>query len=98
MWQIRKTDLQIYLAVNVELNFVQHQPTIFSPTYEMYVSQIEQINKEISNLDKEIEKEPWEDSLKGKNLMAIREQKTKDRQQLLNIFGTQVLELKRLEK
>jgi hypothetical protein len=64
----------------------------------MYVSQIEQINKEISNLDKEIEKEPWEDSLKGKNLMAIREQKTKDRQQLLNIFGTQVLELKRLEK
>lgn len=35
MWQIHKIDLQIYLAVNVGLHFVQLQPTIFSPTYEM---------------------------------------------------------------
>lgn len=34
MWQIGKTDFQIYIAVNVGFHFVQHQPTIFSPTYE----------------------------------------------------------------
>ncbi|MEL3917792.1 hypothetical protein [Aeromonas enteropelogenes] len=35
MWLSRKTDLQVYFTVNVGLHFVQHQPTIFSPTYEM---------------------------------------------------------------
>ncbi len=33
MWQIRKTDLQIYFVVHVGLHYVQLQPTIFSPTY-----------------------------------------------------------------
>ncbi|WP_421228173.1 hypothetical protein [Aeromonas enteropelogenes] len=35
MWLSRKTDLQVYFTVNVGLHFVQHQPTIFSPTYEI---------------------------------------------------------------
>ena len=35
MWRSRKTDLQAYFTVNVGLHFVQHQPTLFSPTYEM---------------------------------------------------------------
>lgn len=35
MWLNRKTDLQAYFTVNVGLHFVQHQPAIFSPTYEI---------------------------------------------------------------
>ncbi|HHQ4683269.1 TPA: hypothetical protein ACSP21_001467 [Aeromonas veronii] len=38
MWLNHKTDLQTYFTVNVGLHFVQHQPTLFSPTYEMVAS------------------------------------------------------------
>ncbi|RDU86790.1 hypothetical protein CJF24_22815 [Aeromonas veronii] len=43
MWLNHKTDLQTYFTVNVGLHFVQHQPTLFSPTYEIGL-----------NLDKEL--------------------------------------------
>jgi len=38
MWLNRKTDLQIYFAVNVGLHFLQHQPMIFSQAYAIYMS------------------------------------------------------------
>jgi hypothetical protein len=40
MWQIRKTDLQIYIAVNVGLHFAQRQTTDFSRTYEIFVDKL----------------------------------------------------------
>ena len=63
-----------------------------------YLAQLEKINEEISKIDEEAKKEPWADTYKGRNLMAIREQKAKDRLQLLQIMGQQMLELKKLSR
>lgn len=48
-WVDRLKKFQIRFAVNVGLHFVQHQPTIFNPTYEINNSiQAKKPNKKIN--------------------------------------------------
>ena len=62
----------------------------------LYVKQLEQIGTEIEKIDDELKRQPWKDSLAGQNLMQVRLEKAKDRQEILEKLGAQLLELRRL--
>lgn len=95
MWLNRKTDLQIYFAVNVGLHVLQHQPIIFSQTYANYISyKSNRLIKKKPTWINKLKSSLGKIHLRGK-VMAIKELNAKDRQQSLDIFGIHVLELKR---
>lgn len=64
---------------------------------DTYLAQLEAINEDIRKLDEELGKEIWKNTTGWDVKIALRMEKTKDRQEILQNLGNQILELKKLE-
>ena len=63
----------------------------------MYVQQLNQIDSDLRKLDEELKSQAWKDSYGWEMRIAVRQEKAKDRQVLIENIGRQLLELKRIE-
>lgn len=65
---------------------------------ETYAKSLMQLNSDIKNIDTKLEEQLGVDSYGWKQYSAIREEKVKDRNALLQLLGNQVVQLKQAEK
>ncbi|MBJ9284379.1 hypothetical protein I5487_02955 [Citrobacter freundii] len=65
---------------------------------ETYASSLMQLNSDIKNIDTKLEEQLGVGSYGWKQYSAIREEKVKDRNALLQLLGNQVVQLKQAEK
>jgi hypothetical protein len=69
--------------------------SIINTLTNTYVSQLNKIDNDIRELDKAIEKEVWSTTTGAENKYRIRGEKVKDKQELLNNLGNQIIEFQR---
>lgn len=65
---------------------------------ETYTKSLTQLNSDIKNIDAKLEEQLGVGSYGWKQYSAIREEKVKDRNALLQLLGNQVVQLKQAEK
>ncbi|HCR3981003.1 TPA: hypothetical protein OOF39_000414 [Kluyvera ascorbata] len=65
---------------------------------ETYAKSLMQLNSDIKNIDTKLEEQLGVGSYGWKQYSAIREEKVKDRNALLQLLGNQVVQLKQAEK
>ncbi|WNN73829.1 hypothetical protein RIN60_11130 [Kluyvera cryocrescens] len=65
---------------------------------ETYAKSLMQLNSDIKNIDAKLEEQLGVGSYGWKQYSAIREEKVKDRNALLQLLGNQVVQLKQAEK
>lgn len=63
-----------------------------------YTQLLSQLDNEIKNLDNKMSEEIYKDSVNWKKYSAIRDEKVKDRNSLLNSLGNQIVQLKEAER